>query len=130
MRITGPEREAGVRIGTWGGEAPEPREGDFPGVHGRCEVRTEGGRAGIQAGQETDPGLGGEPQTGLKKQLKRRCSRHAGLIWFFPKRALTAARALRSRQAGSIEPPAVRLPHHPLAAFDAFGARDARKGRA
>ena len=33
-----------------------------------------------------------------------------------------------TRQARSIEPPAVPPPHHPLAAFYAFGARALRMG--
>lgn len=112
------------------GEAPESGEGGFPSLECGWQARTEGGRAGVQAGQEADPGLRAESQAGLERaaEMKSDPSAPAGSTFLFPKRALTAARAPRSRQARSIEPPAVLPPHHPLAAFDAFGARDPRNG--
>ena len=115
-RLGGPESEAWER---------RVRTTGFPGSECRCW--TAGGRAGIQAEQE-DPRLGGESRSGRNEEQSGFPAQPSGSTFLFPKRALTAARTPRTRQARSIEPPAAAPPHHPLAAFDAFGARDPRGG--
>lgn len=128
---TSQEKEGRVKIrGLGRAKRPNPEKREFLGLECRCEARTEEGRAGIRVELAKDPSVGGIPQVGLERALKMNSPHHSCLTFLFPKRALTAARAPLPLQAGPIEPPAVLQPHHPLAAFDAFGSRDTRKGHA
>lgn len=100
MEIPGQEREAGVEIGDLGRRGARAQRRGFP-RSGPQMRGPDGGRPSRDPGRTSNrPRLGRGTPDGAKKRLRRRCSRHAVLIWFFRKRALTAARALGSRQAG------------------------------
>ena len=89
----------GLRLELGEDEAPSPK-GFFPGLERESQAQTGGGRAGVQAGQVKDPSLGGEYQ----EELERTAEVNPGpstpaSTFLFPKRALTTARRLRTRQA-------------------------------